>query len=352
MTDFLSRDVKLGLSKLPETAFNTPYTTASDFEPIITKTAFYVLPAMEKTDDAGRIGNGTEFATYICNSYWSHPAVNINDDVNVEACGRLWLRTLGGPVVDTAAGTGTTHSAAMLPVAAGRQLPSSDFLSTLGGADFLLAGMVPERFRFSQNRADVPQYSCDLIGSGKHARPSGITLTGSAATIQCLTGNDVSIAWTDTSGRRTVTAEACRVRSWFFEVVNNLKQNDRCAGDPQLAEGVCAPAGYVRKLLRGSRAVTAQVVITLDSTVPEWIQMACNEVLTDVTFTINGPVIGVGPTKNSVVANIPKATIRGTTSGDDNDDAVIALDFVAMYDPTTGGAATGAVTNLVASGFK
>jgi hypothetical protein len=352
MTDYLSRDVKLGLSVLPETAYNTIFSTAPDYEPIITKTAFYVLPQMEKTDDAGRIGNGTEFATYICNSYWSHPAVNINDDVNVDAAGRLLLRALGGPVVDTAAGTGTKHSAAMLPVAAGRQLPSSDFLSTLGGADFILAGMCVERYRLSQNRADVPQYSCDLIGSGKYVRPSAITLTGSAATIQCLTGNDVVLAWTDSGGRKTITAQGCRVRSWFVEIVNNLKQNDRCAGDPQLAEGTCAPAGYVRKLLRGSRAVTAQIVITLDSTVPEWIQMACNEILTDLTFTVNGPVIGAGPTKNSLEVVIPKSTIRATTSGDDNDDAVIALDFVAMYDPSTGGAATGSCTNSIATGFK
>ena len=43
------------------------YSSAPDYIPVITKTAFYILPAMEKTDDAGRIGNGTEFATYICN---------------------------------------------------------------------------------------------------------------------------------------------------------------------------------------------------------------------------------------------------------------------------------------------
>jgi hypothetical protein len=351
MTDFLSRDVKLGLSKLPETAFNTPYTTAIDYLALTTKQPFVIVPAIEKTDDAGRIGNGTEFPTYICNTYWSHPALNITDDVNVEACGRLGLRALGGPVVDSAAATGFKHSAAMLPVSAGRQYPSSDFVTQLGGADFLLAGMVVERFRISQNRADVPQYSVDLIGSGKHLKPAGFSVTGSAAIIPCLTGNNVVIAWTDSSGRRTITAEACRVRSWFAEVANNLKQNDRCAGDPQLTEGTCPPGAYVRKLLRGSRSVAAQIVITLDSTLPEWLQMVCNEILTDVTFTVNGPLIS-GAIYQNVELNIPKATFRAATSGDDNDDAIITLDVAPLYDPSTGGAATFSCTNLVATSFK
>jgi hypothetical protein len=198
-----------------------------------------------------------------------------------------------------------------------------------------------------------------MLGSGKFNQPSGIAppAPGTASTIQCLNGNNVVIKWTDSSGTRVLTSEACRVRSWFVDIANNSKQNDRCAGDPQQAADATKPAcvaGYVRKLLRGNRAVTAQIVMTLDDQLREWLDMACNEILTDVTFTVNGPQISAGPpiVYNALEVSIPVASIRTVTSGDDNDDAIMTLDIVGLYDPSTGGAATGSVTNTIATGFK
>jgi hypothetical protein len=158
-----------------------------------------VLPQIEFINDAGVPGNGHEFATTWCETYLSQPAFSFSDDINFGIAGRLALRALGGSVT-TAQQGGTTaykHSCNMLPVASGRQLPSFAMAAELGGASYLMNGMVVERFRISQNRADRPQYSADIVGSGKFTTPHGLTsLPSSMDLASCLNGNASEVYWT------------------------------------------------------------------------------------------------------------------------------------------------------------
>lgn len=352
MAEFLINDTAFYLSEAPETALNTHYTAGANYIKMLTANPFYLLPEMEKRNDANRPGNGHEFATYTCNHYWSHPPVSLEDEINVDAAGRLLLRAASGAVTDTLLETGVTkHAASMLPVASGRQNKSSDFIAVEGGSSFLLAGMVVERFRLFQNRADPPRFQCDLIGSGKHIRPHGVTSLPSTVTIiQCLDGNQSLVQWTDDGGLRNF-ATLGRVRSWFCEINNATKLNDRRPGDPSTSNGTDGTAAYVRFMNHGIRVATAQIVITLDNDVYEWLRMANNQALTDVTFSARSSAL-IGATQRAALTMIlPNGRITSVTAGEDDGDAIVTVNILGYYDATSGGSAKVEVVNTTASSF-
>lgn len=357
MADYLINDVALYVSKRPESALNTGYTAGADFLKIRTQQPAFVVPQIEFINDAGIPGNGHEFITEWCANYVTHPAFTFTDDINFGIAGRLALRALGGTVT-TAQQGGTTaykHSCNMLPVASGRQLPSSTMVSELGGATFRLDGLVVDRFRLSQNRADRPQYSVDMIGTGDFTTPHGVTsLPSTVATASCLSGAGTSVAWTDLDGTTTFTGAACSLRSWFVEVQNNTKLNDRCPGDSTLTltyDSTTTTPGYVGKLRRGTRAVTAQIVILLDSTIVPWERYVTGQAITDVTFKAQSTVEAGTAYKYTVTYIIPKARIQAVTPAENDGDATMTIDLIGIYDSSSGGALKCEVINTETSNY-
>src|SRR5262252_3168500 len=167
--DFLLENVKYYLSNRRETTLNTDYVLGTDFLLALSDTPAYVLPQIEFVTDAGKPGNGHEFATRQCPTYVSHPGLSFNGEMNVSYAGRALMRALGGTVTDAQQG-GTAaylHSCQMLDALVNRQLPSTTAIVEIGGASYRLPGMVVDRYSLEQNRADPPRYSFDLVGSGK-----------------------------------------------------------------------------------------------------------------------------------------------------------------------------------------
>lgn len=357
MADYLINDVALYVSKAVESSYGSMVnTTGSNYLKIRTQQPTFLLPQIEFTNDAGIPGNGHEFITEWCANYVSHPAVTFVDDVNFGIAGRLALRALGGTVT-TAQQGGTAaykHSCAMLAVASGRQLPSSTVVAELGGATFRMDGFVVDRFRLSQNRADRPQYSVDMIGSGDFVTPHAVTsLPASVSTASCLTGANTVVQWTDLDGTTTFSGAACSLRSWSVEVANNSKLNDRCPGDGSLTltyDATTTTPGYVGKLRRGTRSVTAQIVILLDSTIVPWERYVTGQAITDVTFKAQGGLADVGY-NYTINMIIPKARIQAVTPGENDGDATLTLDLVGIYDSVTGGALKAEVINLETSAY-
>ncbi len=343
MAEFLSNDVEVALSKAPESALNTQYTTIADFQRMLVAQPFFILPRPEKVTDEGRPGNGHDFATRVCNTYWTQPQVSVEDEIDFDLSAKAFRRALGSPVTFASVSSLFSKSFKMLAVASGRQLPSSDIITRLGGADFNLGGMVVEKWRMFQNRADRPRWAADFIGTGKFLKPAPTGVL-TVPTYVCPSGSNVLIQWTDSGGVRNITGSGCKVLSWSVEVNNALKQNDRCSGDPtQVADASCADqaAAYVRTLLRSTRTVTAQIVIKLDSTLPEWIQMTCNELLSDVIFRVGATAAGLAATDTMQEAVLPFARIDSIEPGDDDGDATLTLNLKAYWDAVNGTAISG-----------
>jgi hypothetical protein len=136
-------------------------------------------------------------------------------------------------------------------------------------------------------------------------------------------------------------------------VNNNTVLNDRCPGDSENSVtygSTTETPAYVRQMLRGARSVSAQIVITLDSSIPEWSQHVIGEVVTDVIFRARGPVIA-SSYRYTLGYTMPKAVIRAITPGEDNGDAILTIDLEPQYDSTSGGALTGECTNITTSNF-
>lgn len=355
MATFLLNDVELWVSKLPETAFNTHYTAGAEFEKVRSSQPVSLMPNFDFTTDAGKPGNGSEFATQRCLVNTQHPTIPVQDEVNAEMAGRLLLRSLGGTV--TAAnvtGSAYKHTCPMLPKASGLQLPSMTVIDKLGAADFLYGGVVVERFKLSQNRADAPLFECDLVGSGKAITPNGVTsLPATPSVISCLDGNYTILQWTDAGGAQDFTAGE-GFRAWSIEIVNNSKLNDKLAGDPTNSytyETVTVTPPYRRRIYRGARVVNAQITIPLQATKPQWEKYVIGQDITDVIFKPRGPII-TGAVRQSLAYFIPKAKIASITMGEEDGDAVQTITLEAMYDSVSLGAVTGEVVNTTTTNFK
>lgn len=358
MPEYRQNEATLYISKNRESAFNTPATTGAAFLQATTQNPLVLIPEMEKTDDANRAGNSSEFPTTQCNQYWLPPAISLQDQAGFDLAGRLALRAVGGAVTDTTvvASVAFKHAANMLPKASGLQYPSSTVISELGGASFLFPGCVVDRFRLSQEGVNPVQAQFDLIGSGKHRSPHAVTSLPAVPAFSCLKPKSF-LEYTDDVGLQDLTT-GCRVRSWFVEISNaHAPADDRCIGDPEQKEGDYTlatgngVAAYLQKLTRGSRVITAQIVILLDSTMPQWAKMAQNIALTNVTFGARGAVLdGAGPTYESLKVIIPNGRFAAVQEQDSNGKAALVLNFKALYDATAIGAKV-EVVNGTASSF-
>lgn len=467
MPDFLLDNVALWLSKRPETVLNNGYLLNTDYLKALTLNPAFVIPQIEFTSDAGKPGNGHEFPTRQCPTYVGHPAASFTDEMNVSYAGRLLLRSLGGAVTTAQQGGSAAwkHSCAMMDALVNRQLPSTTMISELGGASYRLDGMVVDRYTLSQNRADPPQYSVDLVGSGDFVSPqiigtaqvetataagtigtpgnatviitsagmpsspltvsvavagadtatiwagkvraalvahpivgyffavsgattaiiltarkiapndttlnisldngtcTGITpaltsanttagsftLPATADILTCLDGNNTSIFWTDTAGLQTLTGTGCSVRSSSVSINNSTKLNDRCPGDPTVSivdplTAITTTPAYVQKMRHGQRSVNAQVVIALDSIIPDWFTYATNDVLTNVTFQYRGAIIA-STFRYMLSVIFPKARVTNVTQGENDGDAALTLDLTAFWDSATTTAASAEVQN-------
>ena len=358
MADFLTNNIATWVSKRPETSLNTPYTAGADFLKALTTNPGFVLPQIEFVNDANKPGNGHEFPTKQCPTYVGHPAYTFTDEINVDYAGRLLLRALGGAV--TAAQQGGTaaykHSCKQLDALTSRQLPSSTMISEIGGASFRLDGLVVDRYRLSQNRADPPQFSVDLVGSGKHVRPHGVTsLPATAATLTCLNGNNTLVSWTDTVGAQNFHGSSCALRSWFVEVQNNTVLRDRCPGDStvtitDVASSLSVDVAYVGKMRHGARQCTAQIVILLDSTIPDWLTFATNDTLTDVTFRPQGAIIA-STFRYSLGIIMEKARVVSIDPVDSDGDAALAINLLGFWDSAASTSISAEVVNTETSNY-
>jgi hypothetical protein len=358
MAQYLTNDVALYVSKTREGSYNGGVAGGTNYAKIRTQQPGFLLPQVEFVSDAGVPGNGHEFGTQWCPTYISHPAVTFTDDVNYGIAGRLLLRALGGAVTSAQIGSTTAynHYCYMKEIADGRQLPSFSTVAELGGASYKMDGMVVDRFRLSQNRADRPQYSVDVIGSGKFATPHGLTsLPTTMDVAACLTGNSTVVKWTDGSGTTYFSGSSCTLRSWFIEVANNSKLNDRCPGDSTKTltyNSTTTNPAYVGKLLRGNRVVTAQIVILLDSTIMPWERYVTGQTLNDVSFYAQSSQMAGGTNPYNLAMVIPNARIQSVEPSDNEGDAAITINLVGLLDVGHGsGAMYAEVINQESSSY-
>jgi hypothetical protein len=245
MPFFRQRDARFWISKLPGT-FNAFEETGTNYLLARIGSPFVVLPTQEKENDAGTAGNGHPYATFQCNRYWLPMSAQIDAQADFDLLGRLWLRALGGTVVDSlvSAGAAWKHAANQKPGAEGLQLAAFNAISELGGASSIHAGCVVDSFEMRQEAgAAIPRVITGMLSSGKHRGPhqigtrqvetataaGTITLGGNATVIVTASGlpgspitvsvavllNDTAAQWAD---KVRIALAAHSVIKYFFVV--------------------------------------------------------------------------------------------------------------------------------------
>ncbi|MCC6328996.1 MAG: hypothetical protein IT174_10800 [Acidobacteria bacterium] len=331
------------ISKTLESSYNTPEATGSNYSEIPTQEPYFVLPKLEKTSDADRVGQ--DAPTHLCNTYWSHGEIGLRDDAETDVPARLFRRALGGSVTDTVVSAGAVwdHTFAILPRAASDFLPSFSVATLLGSASFLLAGCMIDRFKVSQKNSERVQHETDILSGGKFTNPHGLTSLPSLVDTACMDGFRTNIQYTDSDGSTTVNlTTAGKVIEWMVEHKNNIRRNKRRTGDP--IQTVSSSAGaYVRSMPRGKYETSVQMVIDfVDLT--EWTKSVQNAVFTNMKITVVGPII-TGIYRHEFEIIIPKFGFDSPDTSDDEGDAATPINIIPFKDPTSGGTITGRIRN-------
>lgn len=367
MAEFISQNISLLISKTPESSFNTLKTAGSDFFRAVMRGNSFGLPVLDKIDNSDLVGTGYEFPTVLRVNYWGHNVMSIGEDANVDLMPLFLARAMGGTnaAPSTVDVTGKQHIL-LLQDTSTRQLPSSNLITSVGyiddsnpGADFLWGGVVSENFQLSQSGGGVPTWSTELVSSGKYTTPLP---TGVRTGLPTLVGVDTTnnkdmyvhpaaivISYTDGSSVNLATAG--RIKSWNFQLNNNLRRDDRRPGDPFRTANDPTTGAYVNRLLRGKRQCSAQVVVSLDENLDEFSAMAANRVIDNLAIILKGNLIagGVVGTNYAVEINIPKCYMRTVSPGNENDDVTLTLDFFPIKG--TGEYMSATVTNTRATAY-
>lgn len=340
------RDSQSWISKTLESSYNTPEATGTNYSFIPTQNPFFALPTAEKLSDAARIGrNGP---SHLCSTYWTHPEIGIQDDVETDVPGRLFRRALGGSVTDTLVATGVyDHEFAMLNPQVGVDLPSFSLATLLGAASFLFAGCRVDTFRVSQEGANRAQYEALVLGSGKHTKPHGLTSLPGLAAPPCMDGHRTEVSYVNPSAATVNLHTLGTLVNWNVEVNNALRRNKRRIGDPILVAGN-GSAAHVRSMPLGQDR-QVNIGLKLDFVdLTEWQNSVENADCTNLKFTIKGPLIDA-TYRHEFEIIVPKFAFEVVTPDEDEGDAAQSINVIPFQDSVSAGMITGRIRNAQAT---
>jgi len=349
MAEFIVQDINLLISKTVETAFNTAKTAGTDFLRAVMRGNTFGLPVLNKVDSSDLIGTGFDFAQIPLRvDYWNHPVMTIGEDVNADLFPVFLSRVFGGTnaAPSTINTTGRQHTL-LIGASNQRQLPSSNLITSVGyvddsnpGADFLWMGVVPESVQISQDAGRTPTWAVELVGSGKFTTPLP---TGVRTGLPALVGDNTAdspdtyvhpatVVITYTDGSTINLSTEGRIRSWNFQFNNNLRRDDRSPGDPLRVANDPESGAFVNRLQRGRRTCAAQITVSLNEDLQEFVTMSQNRVVDNLAFIMKGNLIaGATPATNyTVEIDLPKAQLRTVSPTTVGDDAALVLDWFPL----------------------
>lgn len=346
--EFLLSDGQAAISVLPESSVNTPYQLTADFIGMRANPFSAEVPQVQTVDNMDMIGGGDEFADDVRLYNWLQQPRTFTGKMNTESASNLLLRALMGTVTNAVvtALKSWDHSAPMQTRAQGRTPKYTTLIINLGGADIVAASMAVNSYQISQQGTAEPQFSVELIGTGKFQRLRDISpaiVIPYPATHNYFHGAAAVLVLND--GVVKNLSSLGRVRSWSVGLQNNIVVGDRRPGDPFLTSGDVRTGAYVRSLLRGKRTATAQLKLALDENLGELDWLTGNTTLTALSIKNVGAPIPTDTNNYEVEWKVPKFKVQTIVGDSEGDDATITLNFLPLRDPVSGGLVTVRVRN-------
>lgn len=270
--------------------------------------------------------------------------ISLKDDADSNVPGRLLRRALGGTVTDTLVSVGVyDHTFAILPPQIGDILPSFNILSMLGLANFLLAGVMVDKMKFSQKGSSRATHETPLVGSGKFINPSGITPLPVLTQTPCMDGFRTVIKYTDADDTTVVNLSTLgKVVEWSLEHDNKIRRNKRRTGDP-IQTVDTASAAHIRKMPRGKYETKGQITVDFED-LSEWTRSIKNQKLMNLSFLMPGELIDA-TNRNEIELIVPSFGFDSPDTGDDEGDATLPINIYCFEDPITKGTMKARVRN-------
>lgn len=375
MAEFLTRNLKMAISTLPEASYNAIRTGSTDtYLGLLTTGRAFYIPDKDKLDDTGKVGTGREFPTEQRSNYVTVPSLEISEELNIDIAAILLRRAMGGAdVVTTVTETGATirdHTWGLDLSGTTRQLPSSSMVWAIGGADYIWGGIVVETFTINQTNSDIPQMTAGLIGSGLFKRIRNLTANGQLAVNgsnvytgpyagasgseypptfpfptqqRYMIGAETELLFTPNGGALySVTGSGQRMKGYSMTLTNNHRTDDRRPGDPRVDSAQPRAGHYVNRMNHGDRTMAAEMTIMLDDTLTEFYHAYNDQIIDAFTYKARGGfllnTLGTAETtKQSEFETVfPKCYFRGVRGSDDSGDAVLTISIFPVDNGSTG----------------
>lgn len=339
MSDSTMTQTTLAYQILNEGAYNEHAETAEDYQTFETTARILPIPDVEKQQDEQRIGGGaaSAYPSFQRSGVLIPQAIDISDIVNVDKFpifANMYYGTPeeSGDIAVVEASKAWRHffykqNFDLL----GRQLPSKTFAMRNNGAAFLYTGGVGGTLQVSQNGITDPRFTFGVVTSGNYLAIDDINDFGEFALPtrspdKDMLGAETILTYNDGSSRSLQG----RWKSFNWQGNNNIDTGDLRAGLARVNNAACPTRGWYRnKLLASDETVTCTFRVAHDDVMREWDNAQKDTVLTTFDILMKGQCIPTTAANNQYAVKIShgKGYFRNIRGGDDNNTAVIDVDF-------------------------
>lgn len=362
MAKFQLIDQNIFLSKVKETAINTPFVTTVGFVGGRLNSAMPPIPDVTRTAD-NMVGDGSERAQKLRKGWLVPINIPIGGLLNTETAARFGTRALGGTRTASAELTPSGSLAFDITTltqtkAQGRVQQFTTMGFDLGGYKFVYPSLSVANFAISFDGEKDVTWQATLQGTGLYkinlvaadlvtngfssAQASALEiavpivppappdnhLMHPAAT-KCTFSNGTTI---DFAADGDLISGSCGL--------DNQTIVKQLPGDPFLVTSNRKSGAYSRDTHRQSRVPSASLKTALDSTLKAFIMSQSGADITSLTYLFRGEDPIGDPTNGYFYEyewKCPLAEIQSVVSNPDGDDAAVEMTFYPKTDPTTGG---------------
>lgn len=355
-------DTQIFLSKLAETATNTPYVLTADYVGALINSMMPAFPDVNRTGD-GHIGDGKERRKL--RRGWINPfQLPIGGSLNCETAARIGNRLLSGTRTASAELTPSGSTAYDVTTiqqtkAQGRIPKLSTIGFDIGAYKFVHASCAVSSFEIAFNGSGDVTWAAQLMGTGMYkvnllqaALESAGFTTAQATAIKIGT---VLIVPPTPPTHHLMHPAATKVTFSDGTTRDFASDGDLIAGgcgmqqnvvvkqlpgDPFIVTGVRKSGAYARDVHRGTRVPSAQIQVALQSDLRSWVLSQNGTQITSLTYLFRSEE-PIGDPVNGYFYEFewtcPVAEVEAVQSNPDGEDAAIIMSFYPENDPTTDG---------------
>ena len=341
--EYIQEDVQILYSSAPQSAVNTPITVGASFKSALVDAFPPTFPTPQFVDDSDQVGDGSEFPRWVRLYRWGI-GFSLGMKLNTELALVLIARALGGTITNTVvtATTSWDHLVIMQKRSQGRIPKATTFLLPLiGAADFLLADIFVNSFTISQTGDAMPTVQFQLVGTGLHAKPHGVTSLPNPITDTPVHHyfHGAALGFVLNDGSVRDLSSDGRNLSWSLDFQNNIVISNR-VGDSFMTAGDLASGAYSKNVIHGKRRTVLNYRDTLGDTLNQWSWLINTTALTGIAL-LNKGMDKINVTdRYELEMRVPIGQLNALGGTQDNN--ILALDngILALKDVTSEGLLT------------